>query len=176
MYRGQAHFTTSDTEVLAYEIISERLHSDNIEDAVMRAARKLKGGYASIIMSPHKLIGIHDPQGIKPLVIGKKENTFILASESAAVEAVGGKLVRDIEPGELIVISGDGLKSVRTYCGKKQAHCIFEYIYFARSFPQEQLYWKKLYQAYRTGTKNGRTYEAERYKRCCKGKADRIDR
>ena len=133
MYRGQAHFTTSDTEVLAYEIISERLHSDNIEDAVMRAARKLKGGYACIIMSPRKLIGIRDPQGIKPLVIGKKENTFILSSESAAVEAVGGKLVRDIEPGELIVISGDGLKSVRTYCGKKQAHCIFEYIYFARS-------------------------------------------
>jgi len=91
MYRGQAHFTTSDTEVLAYEIISERLHSDNIEDAVMRAARKLKGGYACIVMSPRKLIGIRDPQGIKPLVIGKKENTFILASESAAVEAVGGK-------------------------------------------------------------------------------------
>jgi len=133
LYRGQAHYTTSDTEVLAYEIISERLQSDNIEDAVLRAARKLKGGYVCIIMSPRKLIGIRDPQGIKPLVLGKKENGFILASESAAVEAVGGRVVRDIEPGELIVISCDGIKSIRDLCGKKHAHCVFEYIYFARS-------------------------------------------
>ena len=102
LYRGQAHYTTSDTEVLAYEIM-------------------------------RKLIGIRDPQGIKPLVQGKKENGFILASESAAVEAVGGRVVRDIEPGELIVISCDGIKSIRDLCGKKHAHCVFEYIYFARS-------------------------------------------
>jgi len=133
LYRGQAHFTTSDTEVLAYEIISERLHSENIEDAVLRATQKLKGGYACIIMSPRKLIGIRDPQGIKPLMLGKKENAYILASESAAIEAVGGRVVRDIEPGELIVISGKGLRSIRDLCGKRHAHCIFEYIYFARS-------------------------------------------
>ncbi len=133
LYRGQAHFTTSDTEVLAYEIISERLRSDNIEDAVLSAAQKLKGGYACIIMSPRKLIGIRDPQGIKPLMLGKKENIFILASESAAIEAIGGKPVRDVEPGELIVLSGEGLRSINTYCGKEHAHCIFEYIYFARS-------------------------------------------
>jgi len=133
LYRGQAHFTTSDTEVLAYEIISERLHSDSIEDAVLRAVQKLRGGYACIVMSPRKLIGIRDPQGIKPLVLGKKQNSFILASESAAVEAVGGKLVRDVVPGELIVLSKDGLKSIRAFCGREHAHCIFEYIYFARS-------------------------------------------
>ena len=133
LYRGQAHFTTADTEVLAYEIISERLHSDNIEDAVLRATQKLKGGYACIIMSPRKLIGIRDPQGIKPLMLGKKENVYILASESAAIEAVGGKPVRDVEPGELIVLSEEGLRSIRDLCGRKRTHCIFEYIYFARS-------------------------------------------
>ena len=133
MYRGQAHYTTSDSEVLAYEIVSERVTSSSIEEAVKKAAAKLMGGYALIIMSPRKLVGVRDPLGLKPLVLGQRGDAYILASESAAISAVGGRLIRDIKPGEIITISGKEIKSDESLCGKKQAHCIFEYIYFARN-------------------------------------------
>ncbi len=133
LHRGQAHVTTSDTEVLAYEIITARLHSPSIEEAVIRAAGNLRGGYACLIMSPRKLVGIRDPYGIKPLVLGKKGDAWLLASESAAFQAVGAELIRDIEPGEVVVVDESGAKSIRTLCGKPPAHCVFEYIYFARN-------------------------------------------
>ncbi|MCR4608926.1 MAG: amidophosphoribosyltransferase [Eubacterium sp.] len=133
MNRGMPHYTTSDSEVLAYEVISNRVKADSIEDAIKLSAEKLKGGYAVIIMSPRKLVGMRDPFGIKPLVLGKRKNSYILTSESAALTAIGAELVRDIEPGEIISITQDGLTSDRSLCGQKKAHCIFEYIYFARN-------------------------------------------
>ncbi len=134
MYRGQAHFTTSDTEVLAYEIISERIRSASIEEAVIRVAGTLRGGYACIIMSPRKLVAVRDPFGIKPLVLGKRDEAFILASETAAIDAVGGRFIRDIKPGEIITVTEDGqFISNESLCQKKHAHCVFEYIYFART-------------------------------------------
>lgn len=133
MYRGQAHYTTSDSEVLAYEIISERVKSGSIEDAVQNVMKKLRGGFACIVMSPRKLVGFRDPFGIKPLVLGQKESSYILASESAAIRSVGGELIRDINPGEIIVISSEGLSSKACLNSGMEAHCIFEYIYFARS-------------------------------------------
>jgi amidophosphoribosyltransferase len=133
MYRGQAHFTTSDSEVIAYEIISARIGSDSIESAVLNAAKGLKGGYALIIMSPRKLVALRDPFGIKPLIMGRRDDAYIIASESAAIEAVGGEILRDIEPGEMVTVGTDGIKSDRSLCGSKHAHCAFEYIYFARS-------------------------------------------
>ena len=152
MYRGLAHYTTSDTEVLAYEIIGERVKSPTIEDAIKSTASKLRGGYAVVVNSPRKLIGMRDPFGIKPLILGRKMNysidknileenestvkelyTYILASESAAITSVGGEVIRDIEPGEVISITKNGLESDRTLCQEKRAHCIFEYIYFARN-------------------------------------------
>jgi len=133
MFRGQAHFTTSDSEVLAYEIISERVKSASIEDAVLKVAGKIKGGFACIIMSPRKLVGFRDPYGIKPLILGRKNDAYILASESAALQSVGGEIIRDIRPGEIIVITADGICSMDQLYGGEQAHCIFEYIYFARS-------------------------------------------
>ena len=132
MYRGQAHYTTSDTEVLAYEIVSERVRTRNIETAAKQAMGRIKGGYACLIMSPRKLIGIRDPHGIKPLVLGRKQESYLLASESAAIKSVGGQLIRDVEPGEIITITESGIKSDRISGEKKPAHCIFEYIYFAR--------------------------------------------
>jgi Glutamine phosphoribosylpyrophosphate amidotransferase len=153
MYRGLAHYTTSDSEVLAYEIIGERVKTGTIEDAIKNAAGKLKGGYAVVVMSPRKLVGIRDPYGIKPLILGRKKSgfkvegdefnsanidsaeqyTYILASESAAITSVGGEVIRDIEPGEIISITKDGTASDRSLCQEKRAHCIFEYIYFARN-------------------------------------------
>ncbi len=133
MYRGQAHFTTTDSEVLAYEIISERVKTDSVEKAVRQAAKKLRGGYACIVMSPRKLVGIRDPLGIKPLMLGKKGEAWILASESAAVTAVGGTIIRDVRPGEMICITSGEAVSEDSLCNGKCAHCVFEYIYFARS-------------------------------------------
>ncbi len=133
MYRGQAHFTSTDSEVLAYEIISERVKSDSIEEAVKKASMKLRGGYAVIVMSPKKLIAMRDPFGIKPLVFGKKEEGYLLASESAAIEAVGGIVLRDIRPGEIVTVTDHGVQSDCSLCREKGAHCIFEYIYFART-------------------------------------------
>ena len=133
MYRGQAHYTTSDSEVLAYEIISERVKAATIEEAIANAATRLKGGFAVIVMSPRKLIGIRDPFGIKPLCIGKKDDDYILASESAAILSVGGEFIRDIEPGEMVSVTVDGVSSDKRLCQEKRAHCIFEYIYFARN-------------------------------------------
>ena len=132
MYRGQAHYTTTDSEVLAYEIISERVRSASIEEAAVRSAKDLKGGYAVIIMSPRKLVGIRDPLGIKPLVLGRRGDEWMLASESAAFTALGARTVRDVQPGEVITITSDGIKSDTSLCGSRQAHCVFEYIYFAR--------------------------------------------
>lgn len=133
MKRGQAHYTTSDSEVLAYELISERVNTVSIEAAVKAAARRLKGGFALIVMSPKKLIAVRDPFGIKPLVIGKRDDTYIAASESAAIRAVGGEVIRDVEAGEIISVTSDGIVSDRSLCGGKTAHCVFEYIYFARN-------------------------------------------
>ncbi len=133
MHRGQAHYTSSDSEVLAYEIVSERVKAGSIEEAVKNAAGKLKGGYAVVLMSPRKLIAVRDPLGIKPLVMGEKNGATIFASESAAIKSVGGRFIRDVRPGEIVTVTDEGVISDKSLCtdGKK-AHCIFEYIYFAR--------------------------------------------
>ncbi|MCR4841289.1 MAG: amidophosphoribosyltransferase [Lachnospiraceae bacterium] len=133
MLRGQAHYTSSDSEVLAYEIISERLKCGSIEEAVKGAAKKLRGGYAIIVMSPRKLVAFRDPSGLKPLVIGKRDGAYILASESAAIHDVGGELIRDVRPGEIITVTAEGLSTDTELCEGRVAHCIFEYIYFGRS-------------------------------------------
>ncbi len=132
MHRGQAHYTTSDSEILAYEIISERVKTHSIEEAVRNTAIKLKGGFACIIMSPRKLVAVRDPLGIKPLVMGRRDGAYIFASESSAITTVGGELLRDVKPGEIITVTPKGLVSDELLCANKKAHCIFEYIYFAR--------------------------------------------
>jgi amidophosphoribosyltransferase len=119
--------------VLAYEIVSKRVRSNNIEEAVRKVAVTMKGGFACIVMSPRKLIAFRDPFGLKPLILGKKEESYIFASESAAILSVGGEVIRDVMPGEIITIKKDGIHSDTSLCKKKAAHCIFEYIYFARN-------------------------------------------
>ena len=133
MYRGQAHYTTTDSEVLAYEIISQRIKTGSIEEAVLQAAKRLRGGYACVLMSPRKLVGFRDPLGLKPLMLGRRADAWMLASESAAIYSVGGVPVRDVRPGEIITVTRDGIQTDGTLCGKEPAHCVFEYIYFARS-------------------------------------------
>ncbi|QUO30838.1 amidophosphoribosyltransferase [Faecalicatena sp. Marseille-Q4148] len=129
---GAIFQTTIDSEVIAYSIARERIHTASLEEAVLQTAQKIQGGFALIIMSPKKLIGIRDPLGLKPLCLGKREDTYILTSESCALASVGAELIRDIAPGEMITITSEGITTDTTLCQKKQARCIFEYIYFAR--------------------------------------------
>lgn len=129
---GAVFMGTADSEVIAYKIAKERLCCATIEEAVCKVAGELLGGYALLILSPQKLVGVRDPLGLKPLCIGKKENAYILASESAALSAVDAELVRDVLPGEIVTITKEGIHSERSLISEKKAHCIFEYIYFAR--------------------------------------------
>lgn len=129
---GAIFQTTTDSETIAYYIARERVGSASVEEAIAKTARRLKGAYALVIASPRKLIGVRDPLGLKPLCIGKLKDSYILASESCALSAVGAKFVRDVIPGEIVSITREGLSSNTELCQEKQAHCIFEYIYFAR--------------------------------------------
>lgn len=134
-YTGAIFQTTIDSEVIAYHVARERLNSKSVEEAVARAMKKIKGAYALVIMSPRKLIGARDPYGFRPLCIGKRDNTYILASESCALDTVGAEFVRDVEPGEIVTISPEkGIESDKSTCISPGQHgrCIFEYIYFAR--------------------------------------------
>lgn len=129
---GAIFQTTTDSETIAYYIARERVGSASVEEAIAKTARRLKGAYALVIASPRKLIGVRDPLGLKPLCIGKLKDSYILASESCALSAVGAKFIRDVMPGEIVSITREGLSSNTELCQEKQAHCIFEYIYFAR--------------------------------------------
>ena len=134
-YTGAIFQTTIDSEVIAYHVAKERISSATAEEAVLAAMRKLKGAYSLIVMSPRKLIGARDPFGIRPLCIGKRDNTYFLTSETCALDTVGAEFVRDVEPGEVVTLTPSGIVSNRELCFKdssKQARCIFEYIYFAR--------------------------------------------
>lgn len=129
---GAIFHTTTDSEVIAFHIARERVHSKTVEEAVLKTARKIKGAYGLVVMSPRKLIGVRDPYGLKPLCLGKRDNTYVLASESCALTSVGAEFIRDIEPGEMVTITKDGIKSNKELATGKRAHCVFEYIYFAR--------------------------------------------
>lgn len=130
---GAIFQTTIDSEVIAYHIARQRVLSKSVEEAVIKTLKMLEGSYSLIVMSPRKLIGARDPFGFRPLCIGKRDNAYILASETCALDTIGAEYVRDVEPGEVVVITPDeGLVSHRDLCQKKHARCIFEYIYFAR--------------------------------------------
>lgn len=134
-YTGAIFQTTIDSEVIAYHIARARIKTPTVEQAVAEAMKKLKGAYSLVIMSPRKMIGARDPFGFKPLCIGKRDNAYILASETCALETIGAEFVRDVEPGEIVTITKKGITSNRDMCladPKKEARCIFEYIYFAR--------------------------------------------
>lgn len=133
-YTGAIFQTTIDSEVIAYHIARERLNSKTVEEAVGRAVKKIKGAFSLVVMSPRKLIGARDPFGFKPLCIGKRDNAYILASETCALDTIGAEFVRDVLPGEIVTITPEGIKSDTSLCLPKEqeARCIFEYIYFAR--------------------------------------------
>ena len=131
---GAIFHTTSDTEIIAYITTQQRLTASSIEEALSRAMYRLEGAYSLVLMSATKLLAARDPQGFRPLCYGRREDgTYVVASESCALSAVGAHFERDLLPGEILVFDKSGVRSIRDHCNTAQKHlCVFEYIYFAR--------------------------------------------
>jgi len=130
--KGAIFHTTTDSEVIAYLIAQKRSSKPSVEEAVKEVMGIIKGGYALLVMSPHKLIAARDPYGLKPLVMGKLDNAVIFCSETCALEAVGAEFIRDVRPGEIIVADGGEVRSIDSGIKRSMKKCVFEYIYFAR--------------------------------------------
>jgi amidophosphoribosyltransferase len=128
--RGCIFQSTSDTETIIH-LIAMSLFS-NVVDRMVDAFRQLEGAYSLVAMTHEKLIGVRDPLGIRPLVLGRMEGATILASETCALDIIGAEFIRDVEPGEIIVVDKEGVHSAKPFPTEKQRFCIFEYIYFAR--------------------------------------------
>ncbi|MBQ7324010.1 MAG: amidophosphoribosyltransferase [Clostridia bacterium] len=132
---GSIFHTGNDAEIISAVIIRERIRSSSIEEAVTKAVGRLRGAFAIIVMSPQKMIAFRDPQGMKPISLGKRQDgEYVLSSETCALNSVGATLVRDLEPGEIVVFKkGQEMCSLRDYCNKCQEKlCVFEYLYTAR--------------------------------------------
>ncbi len=156
---GSIFHTTSDSEVIAYIVTKERVKTRSIEEAVQNAMGKLKGAYSFLVMSPSKLIAVRDPAGFHPLCYGVREDgSYIVASESCALDAIGAKLVREVEPGEMLIFTKNGVTSDRSLCGKPKHLCVFEYLYIAR--PDSVIEGKSVHEA----RKQAGRFLAERYK------------
>tara|TARA_B100000925_G_scaffold290437_1_gene275632 strand:- start:632 stop:2080 length:1449 start_codon:yes stop_codon:yes gene_type:complete len=127
---GAIFYTTSDTETIVQLIAkSKRLKTiDKVVDAIFQ----IQGGYALVMLTQKSLIGVRDPFGIRPLVIGKLKNSYVLASETCALDIIGAKFIREVDNGEIVLIENDEIKSIKPFPPKKVRPCVFEYIYFAR--------------------------------------------
>ena len=155
---GSIFHTTSDSEVISYIITKERVRRRSIEEAVLAAMERLHGAYSFIVMSPSKLIAARDPHGFHPLCYGvRADGSYIVASESCALYAVGATLVRELDAGEMLVFTKDGPVSDRTHCGKSKHMCVFEYLYIAR--PDSVIEGKSVHEA----RKQAGRFLAERY-------------
>ena len=132
--QGSIFHTTTDSEVIAYIIVQERLHRGSIEAAVCAAMDRIEGAYSLVISSPTKLIAARDPYGFRPLCMGKRpDGAVVFASETCALDAVGAAFLRDITPGEVVTVDADGVRSDTSHCSLVPKHlCVFEYIYFSR--------------------------------------------
>ncbi len=131
---GAIFHTTADTETIAYLVTQQRLKTGSIEEAIRRTMDQLEGAYSLLFMSPSKMIAVRDPHGFRPLCYGQcDDGTYVVASESCALDVVNAHFIRDLEPGEMLVFYQNGVQSYRHHIHEKQKHiCIFEYIYFAR--------------------------------------------
>ncbi len=132
---GAIFQTTIDSETIAYHIARERVHSKSVQEATVKALRKVQGAYSIVVASPRKLIGARDPWGFRPLVIGKLDNAYIITSETCALETINAEFIRDVLPGEVVAILSDGTIESNmdlAISENKIARCVFEYIYFCR--------------------------------------------
>lgn len=130
---GAIFQSTNDTEVIMHLIAIARTRAPSVEQAMLKVMTRIEGAYSMVLMSPRKLLAVRDPQGFRPLCIGKKGNAYIFASESCVFKSLQAEYVRDVAPGELVLVDRDGkLQSFTDFCGKTPSLCAFEYFYFAR--------------------------------------------
>ncbi len=129
---GAIFQSNSNAELIAYVIATQRINSSSIEEAVIKSAEKIEGAYSLILSSPNKLIALRDPHGFRPLCLGKLLDSYVVTSESCALDSIGAKFLRDIKPGEMLVIDDKGLHSQIIKTAEKTSFCMFEYVYIAR--------------------------------------------
>ncbi|MEW6409439.1 MAG: amidophosphoribosyltransferase [Nitrospirota bacterium] len=127
---GSIFQSTSDSEVIIH-LIAQSRHA-SFYDRIIDALNRVKGSYSLLILTEKELIGIRDPHGFRPLSIGELDGAYIIASESCAFDLIEAKFIRDVEPGEMVIINNHGLQSLYPFSSERHAHCIFEYIYFSR--------------------------------------------
>lgn len=130
--QGTIFQTSTDSEVIAALLSRYRIRYNTIEQALVDVMKIIQGAYSVLIMTPHKLIAARDPLGMRPLVMGKKQDSYIFASESCSFDSLGVEFIRDVKPGEIIICDHNGFTSIQTECPEKSAMCTFEYVYFAR--------------------------------------------
>ena len=132
--QGSIFHTGNDAEIISAAIIKQRITSNSIEEAVCKAMEKLEGAYTLLIMSPQKMLAVRDPRGMHPLCFGQRDDgEYVVSSETCALNSVGATYVRDVAPGEIVVFTKDGVRSITTHCDKKpESMCVFEYLYTAR--------------------------------------------
>ena len=139
---GAIFYTTSDTETIV-QLIAKSKRAKTI-DKIVDAIFQIQGGYALVMLTQTSLVGVRDPFGIRPLVIGKLKNSYVLASETCALDIIGAKFIREVENGEIVLIENNELKSIKPFPPRKVRPCVFEYIYFAR--PDSMLDGKTAYE------------------------------
>ena len=139
--RGCIFQSTMDTEIIIH-LIAVSLYS-TVVDRIIDALKQVKGAYSLVAMTENSLIGVRDPMGVRPLVLGRFDNAYILCSETCALDIIGADYIRDIDPGEIVVISEEGLRSIKPFTRQQKRFCIFEYIYFAR--PDSQVDGRNVY-------------------------------
>lgn len=141
--RGCIFHATTDTEVIIHLVALSKQPS--VIDRLIEALRQIEGAYSLVCLTKDMIIGVRDPHGVRPLVIGKHTNGYVLASETCALDIIEAQFVRDVEPGEIVVLNGNDIQSIKPFENKSSRFCIFEYVYFAR--PDSFLDGHSVYQA-----------------------------
>ena len=141
--KGHIFQTTMDTELFLHHIVPFETRSE-LEEALVRSLGKVVGAYSIVLMTRDTLVGARDPHGFRPLCLGRLNGSYVLASETCALDLVEAKYERDIEPGEIVIIDQNGLQSIKPFPKVKTASCIFEFIYFAR--PDSDIFGQNVYQ------------------------------
>jgi amidophosphoribosyltransferase len=139
--RGSIFQTSMDTEVIAH--LYARSHKEKLADRVIDALHRVQGAYSLVVLVEKRLIAVRDPYGFRPLVLGKLKDSYVVASETCALDLIEAECIRQVEPGEVLVISGKGLESLRPFPEVEPRQCVFEHIYFAR--PDSMVFGRQVY-------------------------------
>jgi len=139
---GSIFQSTMDSEIIVHLIAKE---NGDFESRLIAALKKVKGAFSLGVLTEDKLIGVRDPNGFRPLCIGKVDGAYVLASETCALDLIEAKYIRDVEPGEIVIIDEKGIKSIKPFSNAEPSQCIFEFIYFAR--PDSDVFGANVYEA-----------------------------